>query len=92
MFNYSIFVFFFYIVGFKSDDNQTIEILKNQGYSDIKLKGTDIFACDRNDKVSNKFTAIGMNGSAITGVVCCGALLKACTVRIISVENHAKYR
>lgn len=56
-------------------------ILEESGYSQIQLKGYDIFSCSEDDMVRTKFTAKNNAGNMVNGVVC-AAPLKGSTIRL----------
>ena len=56
-----------------------VEVLKSQGYDNIKTGGYPYFVCDKNDEFATEFTA-NLNGREVKGVVCEG-LMKGATVR-----------
>lgn len=60
---------------------QARDILGAEGYTDIKIGGGNGFQCGR-DGSATGFSAVSLAGHPVRGVVCCGLLVKACTVRI----------
>lgn len=62
------------------DDATATRVLAAEGYDDVRLTGFEWFACGQDDGMSTGFVA-KRNGLAVEGVVCCGALVKDCTVR-----------
>lgn len=64
-----------------TSESKTESALKNAGYTDIEVGGWAVAACSDDDMYSTKFRATAPNGSRGSGVVCCGLLTKACTVR-----------
>jgi len=57
------------------------KILEEQGYTQVETGGYGWFACSDDDWFHTKFTALGMTGKPITGVVCSGLLFKNSTIR-----------
>lgn len=58
--------------------------VENMGFSDVViLDGVPFFSCSDSDDVffSANFSATNSAGKRVTGVVCCGSIGKACTVR-----------
>ena len=68
-----------FVIGM-SDRETTKSVLKNQGFTDIAIKGWTFFGCGRGDFYRTKFYAHSSTDSPTKGVVCCG-LLKGCTIR-----------
>jgi len=60
--------------------DQAITVLKNEGYTDIKITGYEFFMCGKGDTFSTGFTAKNRNGKIVSGAVCSG-LLKGATIR-----------
>lgn len=60
--------------------DKSIEILQNQGYTNIQIEGYDAFGCSEDDVYRTKFSATKGNGT-VYGVVCSG-LLKGSTIRL----------
>lgn len=56
------------------------EALLDQGYTNVKMTGTQFTGCAENDLYRNGFTATGPTGRPVTGVVCSGAF-KDYTIR-----------
>ena len=57
------------------------EALEAYGFTHIEFTGYNIFGCGSGDKFHTGFRAKNQNGRAVEGVVCCGLLIKDCTVR-----------
>lgn len=55
--------------------------LESYGFSDVRYTGYVWFACGKDDFSHTGFTANNAAGHPVSGVVCCGLLFKACTVR-----------
>lgn len=68
------------VIGCTSDD-QTIETLQKAGYTDIEPGSWAPFSCSDDDTVKTSFRAKNPAGQTVTGVVCCGLILKSCTIR-----------
>jgi hypothetical protein len=56
-------------------------ILQEDGYSQIQITGADPMMCGKGDLKGTKFRAKNQAGNTVTGVVCCGAVMKGCTIR-----------
>lgn len=69
------------VIGCTKPDRAT-RILEQQGYTEIKMHGYDLFNCSRDDIYHDKFTAKGPTGKPVSGVVCAGLLFKGSTVRL----------
>lgn len=65
-----------------TDENHADKILRAQGYTDIRTTGYRLFGCSEDDEVRTGFVAKSVNGTRVEGVVCCGLVLKSCTVRV----------
>lgn len=61
--------------------DKSVEVLSEAGYTDIELGGFTIFGCSDTDDFSRTFTATGLNGSQVEGVLCAG-WLKGVTIRL----------
>jgi hypothetical protein len=57
------------------------EALEAAGYSDIEITGWKPFNCGEDDTFSTGFRAKNPRDKEVTGVVCCGLIVKACTIR-----------
>jgi hypothetical protein len=68
------------------------DILQAEGYTEIKVKGGGHgWACGE-DWSATGFTAQAPGGGRIEGVVCCGAVFKACTVRVEHAAKAPRHR
>lgn len=56
-------------------------VLDNEGYTDIEFTGYAWGACAESDNYHTGFRAKNAKGKVVEGVVCCGAVLKSCTIR-----------
>lgn len=57
-------------------------ILKSEGYENIELTGFPLWGCSGDDSAINSSTfRATKNGEKVDGTICCGLLLKGCTVR-----------
>ena len=64
------------------NNNRARDILQAEGYTEIKTTGGGHgWACG-DDGSATGFTAQGPGGGRVDGVVCCGLVVKACTVRV----------
>jgi len=64
-----------------SAPDRSVETLKKAGFSEIKTLGWAPFNCSDSDSFSTGFKAKNPKGEVVEGVVCCGLIAKACTVR-----------
>lgn len=64
-----------------TDEPEARRVLADEGYSDVRFTGYAWGACSKDDTSHTGFRARAPSGRDVEGVVCCGALLKACTVR-----------
>ncbi len=64
-----------------TDEVGARRILKGQGYRNIQTTGYSVYGCGEDDRITTGFTATGVDGSEVTGTVCCG-VMKNCTVRV----------
>ena len=55
--------------------------LEGSGYTNVNITGFNWFGCDKNDGFHTGFTATGVNGKQVEGVVC-GNLFKGATIRV----------
>lgn len=62
-------------------EDQVVETLEAQGFSDIERKESAPFSCSDKDGLRSHFTATNQRGQRVEGVLCCGFVFKACTVR-----------
>jgi hypothetical protein len=61
--------------------DKATRVLHGAGYSDVRLLGHAWFACSDDDALSTGFSAEGPSGERVEGAVCCGLMLKDCTIR-----------
>lgn len=62
------------------DPKSATRALETQGMKDVKIEGYAFFGCGKEDTFHSNFSAIGANGTLVTGTVCQG-WLKGTTVR-----------
>lgn len=55
--------------------------LRAHGFTDIRLDGYAWTGCADGDTFRTKFTATNSHDEVVSGVVCCGVIMKGCTVR-----------
>lgn len=68
-----------------SDADRTVEVLEDQGYTNITTNGHAWLGCAGDDHFCTAFEATGPSGRRVTGVVGCGwgwGFGKSCTLRI----------
>jgi hypothetical protein len=68
------------IAGCTAPDKAT-QLLKAQGYTDIKITGYNFLGCSEDDITHTGFTAKTPAGITINGTVCGGMLFKGATIR-----------
>jgi len=76
----AVIIFWFYLA-WTPDIGGATRILSEEGYSDIQITGADPLMCGKGDLKGTKFKAKNQAGNTVTGVVCCGAVFKGCTIR-----------
>ena len=65
-----------------TDPEAAKKTLDDAGYTDIKTQGSAALKCGQGPlSFSNEFTAKNVNGKPVSGAVCCGLILKGCTIR-----------
>lgn len=65
-----------------TDEEAARQTLADQGYTDIRISGHDLFACADSDSTCTEFSAVTSAGRRVTGAVGCGVGCgKACTIR-----------
>ncbi len=64
-----------------TDEGNSKSALHKAGYSNIVITGWEPFTCGEDDTFSTGFKAKNPAGNTVEGVVCCGLLMKSCTVR-----------
>lgn len=64
-----------------TDDDRTIMTLRKSGYTNISTTGYSFLECGEDDTFHTGFVATNSSGQRVTGTVCCGLLLKGCTLR-----------
>lgn len=64
-----------------TDEISTKSTLTSAGYTDIQTYGYSFWSCGEDDAFHTKFTAINPIGKRVSGTVCCGFLVKDCTIR-----------
>lgn len=65
-------------------------ILEAEGYQEIKVKGGGHGWSCGNDGSATGFEATPVGGRRVAGVVCCGLVSKACTIRVERVLEPSK--
>lgn len=65
-----------------ADEAGSRKALHGLGLTNVQFTGVSWFGCSK-DEIGTNFKATNPRGDAVSGQVCCGALLsfKACTVR-----------
>ena len=57
------------------------ETLRKAGFTDIEITGWELWSCGKDDTWSTGFKAKNPQGLVVEGTVCCGMVVKDCTVR-----------
>lgn len=78
-----------FLVGCTPDTEKVNDILEAEGLHDIQLLGWKSFSCSDDDDLNVEFgakrTVLDRDGRPseieVSGVVCCGLLMKDCTIR-----------
>ncbi len=63
-----------------TDEAATGRTLKAHGFSNIETTGYAL-GCSDSDTFATGFVATNSAGQRVSGTVCCGVLVKGCTVR-----------
>ncbi|NIG73526.1 hypothetical protein F3J34_07940 [Klebsiella sp. Ap-873] len=63
-----------------TDADEAKKALINSGYTDVKIQGYSILGCSEDDLYRTEFTAKGLSGQQVSGVVC-GGFWKGSTIR-----------
>lgn len=64
-----------------TNEADTQKALRYSGFTDVRVKDHSFFAC-MSDWSATEFEATNPAGlKRVTGTVCCGLMVKACTVR-----------
>lgn len=56
-------------------------LLEAQGMTEVEITGYEPFDCSEEDTLQTGFRAKGPTGKPVSGTVCCGIVLRNCTVR-----------
>jgi len=67
-------------------EDQVKDTLTALGFTDIERTQPAIWECSK-EEIGSHFTARNPAGAPISGVVCCGWVYKACTVRGLSMRG-----
>ncbi len=68
------------VLGCKVSDRTVIRVAEEAGLHSVE-PGYALWGCSDDDDLAASFTAKTADGHDVAGVVCCGWLFKACTVR-----------
>jgi hypothetical protein len=71
-----------FLVGCTVPSDRAMHVLNGAGYTEINLGDRAWYGCSQDDSMNRKFVAKGPSGRRVSGVVCCGAWAKSCTVRL----------
>jgi hypothetical protein len=68
------------------DKSEAVKTMESAGFQDIRVVGQNgimptLDGCARDDAVAFKVQAKNPAGKSTTATVCCGLILKACTIR-----------
>lgn len=64
-----------------TNEEGTVSLLQNEGYTDIEVTGYSWFACSKEDKMHTGFKAKNRVGNIVEGTVCEGWFFKNKTIR-----------
>jgi len=64
-----------------TNEGGAMAALRSAGYKKVEMTGFRFFGCGEGDSFHNGFSAVGQDGRAVVGVVCCG-WFKGCTIRL----------
>jgi hypothetical protein len=64
-----------------TDEERAREVLEGNGYTNIQLTGYQWGACSQEDTSHTGFQALSPAKVMVRGTVCCGLILKNCTIR-----------
>lgn len=64
-----------------TDEGSTRSTLQKAGFTNISVGGYSWFSCSEDDTTQTEFTATNPRGQRVSGTVCCGLVVKACTIR-----------
>ena len=73
-------VILFFMVGCTNEEG-TLEFLRDQGYTDIEVGGHCWVSCSEDDRVSTAFEATNSSGIRVSGCVCEGLIFKNKAIR-----------
>jgi uncharacterized lipoprotein YehR (DUF1307 family) len=67
-------------------NERAVKALEDEGYSDVRITGKHgvapaWFGCSSDDAVAFDANAVNPKGAQVALTVCCGLVVKACTVR-----------
>lgn len=68
------------LMGGCTDRSGTLQVLEDQGYTEVQVKGHSWFGCSDSDTFKTRFTAVNDKGNKVKGEVCSG-ITKGKTVR-----------
>lgn len=69
------------LLGACTDEAATIRAVEAQGFTDVETTGWAPWSCSDDDFFETGFTATNPAGQRVSGAVCCGFIVKSCTVR-----------
>lgn len=64
-----------------TDPDNASRVLREQGYTEIRITGYNMMACSDDDHYHTGFTAKSPNGTQVNGTICAGLLFKNSTIR-----------
>jgi len=70
----------FMLMGCTDEDSST-HALEAAGFTEIQFTGWSAFACGEGDTYHTGFSAVNPVGNRVNGTVCCGLVVKDCTLR-----------
>lgn len=64
-----------------TDAASSVSTLESAGFKDIHIVGYSYFGCSEDDTFHTAFVATNASGKEVHGIVCCGMIMKGCTIR-----------
>ena len=80
MYKILIFLTFLALSGCTSESHSR-HTLESAGFTNIEFTGYKMFSCGEDDRLRTGFRATNPRGRRVEGTVCCGLIIKDCTIR-----------
>ena len=64
-----------------TSESHSRHALESAGFTDIEFTGYQFFSCGEDDTLHTGFRATNPTGQRVEGTVCCGLVIKDCTIR-----------